>query len=322
MINKLSKVIDGFKNKKIGVIGDLMLDQFIWGDAERISPEAPVPVVLVSKETSMPGGAANIANNVAEMGGKPYMIGVVGSDLNGSFLTTKLKGSGIDVSGVLTLDDRPTISKTRIIAGRQHVVRVDREKINLISGEEEAQIIKNIEKNIHKWDLIIISDYAKGLLTDNLIKKVIVLAKNNNKTIVGNSKKPTSTSYLNFENIDIFTANLKEAKLMTNTESLEKSGNIISKRLKCNTLITKGPEGMSLFKKGKMINFPVKAKEVFDVSGAGDTVVAALGLSLASGLKLEEAVIIANHAAGVVVGKLGTATVLPVELKNSLKEDE
>jgi len=309
---KILKIIDNFKDKKIGVIGDLMLDQFIWGDAERISPEAPVPVVFVEKESFAPGGAGNVANNIAALGGKTFIVGLIGEDLAGQRLEKEFKKRKINAEGILKNRQKPTIQKIRIIARGQHIVRVDKENHNKLNEKEKNRIINFISCHIQDWDGLVISNYAKGFIAEDLAKKIINLARKYNKFIIVDTK-PKQASY--FKNISLITPNLKEAKEISRKEDLKKAGKKIQEKLKCNVLITRGAKGMTLFEGEKIKNFPAKAKEVFDVSGAGDTVAGVLSLSLAAGANLENSTEIANQAAGIVVGKAGTAVISAKELK-------
>jgi len=318
-MKKLIEIVNNFQGKKIGVIGDLMLDQFIWGDAERISPEAPIPVVLATKETFMPGGAGNTANNIASLGGRAFMIGLVGQDQAAQQLLRELKTKGINTTGIIKTPKRTTIQKIRVVARGQQVVRVDKEKDNPVDGQAKKKIISFIAFHIKNWDALVISDYAKGLVTQDLTQKIIALAKKHQKPILGDTK-PKNASY--FKNVTLLIPNYKEAIEISGVEDLKKVGRKIQKQLNCDVIITQGAQGMTLFEKRKIKKFPTKAKEVFDVSGAGDTVVAALALSLVSGANLEEATCIANYAAGIVVGKLGTATVFPEELKRELENEK
>lgn len=316
-MKELTNIVNNFSGQRIGVIGDLMLDQFIWGETKRISPEAPVPVVLVSKETFMPGGAANTANNIAALGGQVSMVGVIGQDKPGKQLFRELEIKNINTDGIISLIGRPTVQKTRIIAQGQQVVRVDRENIDYIGKEIEQRLINFINSQFKEWDVVVIPDYAKGLITENLAREIISLASRYQKPVIGNTKKPSHASY--FQNVNLLIANSEEAAGIAREDEIEKAGKKIQQKLKCNVLITQGPEGMTLFEKDIIKHFPTKAREVFNVSGAGDTAVSAFTLALVSKANLEQAAIIANHAAGIVVGKMGTATLSIKELKNSLE---
>ena len=315
---ELIKIVDNFKGKKIGVIGDLMLDQFIWGDVERISPEAPVPVVFVERESFIPGGAGNTANNISALGGKTFIVGLAGEDHAGQKLEKELKKRRINTKGILKSNKKPTTQKIRVIARNQQVVRIDKENCNDIIKKTERKTINFISSQIQNWDGLVISNYAKGFITENLVQEIISLSKKHQKFIIVDTK-PKQAFY--FKDVFLLTPNLREAKEISGKESLEEAGKAIQEKLNCNVLITQAAEGMTLFEKDKIKHFPAKAKEVFDVSGAGDTVVGILALSLASGANLEEAAIIANHGAGIVVGKIGTAVVSPQELKKDLENN-
>lgn len=313
---KILNIINKFKNKKIGVIGDLMLDQFIWGIAERISPEAPIPVVIIERETFVPGGAGNTASNIASLGGNVFVVGVVGADMAGKQLVQKLRRKGIDITGIIRDNSRPTTQKIRIIARGQHVVRIDKEKNHFINAKETSRVIDFISSHIKKWDGLAISNYAKGFITKDLAQETINLAQKYNKFLIVDSK-PEQVGY--FKNFTLITPNFKEAEEISKKKSLKEMGREIQKQLNCNVLITQGAEGMTLFENNKIKHLPTEAEEVFDVSGAGDTVVATFALALASGSNLEEAAHIANHAAGIVVGKIGTATASLKELQENLR---
>lgn len=316
---KLIEIVNNFKGKRIGVIGDLMLDQFIWGEVKRISPEAPIPVVLINKETYVLGGAANTANNVIASGGNVFLVGIIGKDIAGQRLVQQLIVNNIGTKGIIILPDKPTTQKTRIIAGTQQVVRMDREKTNYLSKQVEQKVIDLIASYIKEWDALTITDYDKGLITENLVLKVKELAKKYQKPIIGDIKPIIHVPY--FKDITLLTPNQKEASEISGSKDVKIMGKIIQKDLNCNVLITRGTEGMTLFENNKIIHFSTKAKEVFDVVGAGDTVAALASLSLASGANLKEAAIIANHAAGIVVGKKGTATASSEELISDLKSN-
>lgn len=318
-MEKLIEIINNFKGKKIGVIGDLMLDQFVWGDVRRISPEAPIPVVLINKETYVLGGAANTANNVVASGGNVFLIGAVGKDIAGKRLLHQLQINNIDIKGIIILPDKPTTQKTRFIAGTQQVVRVDKEKTNYLDKQVEQKVINLIGSYLKEWDAVVISDYGKGFITESLVLTIKRLAQKYHKPIIGDVKLATRVPY--FKNITLLTPNQEEAFEISGVKDVIMAGKKIHEQLKCDVLITRGAKGMTLFKNNEIIHFSTKAKEVFDVIGAGDTVAAFVSLSLASGANLKEAAIIANHAAGIVVGKKGTATVSFKELVADLENN-
>ena len=322
MSEKLLGIINQFRKKRILVIGDLMLDKYIWGNVSRISPEAPVQVVNVKKETYLPGGAANVANNISALGGKALLIGLVGNDIPNSMLLSLLKKKAVEIQGIIHHKNKPTTQKIRVIANNQQLLRVDYENREYINQEEEKRIMKYIKIIISKIDVVIISDYAKGLITKTLMQGIIRIAKQNNVDIIVDPK-PKHVQY--YRNVTLVTPNHKEACEMIGIEkknnSLEKTGREISRMLNANILITRGEKGMTLFEASKITNIPTKAKEVYDVTGAGDTVVAALGLAMGAKASLKQAAIIANHAAGITVGKVGASTVSLKELKKSVEED-
>jgi D-beta-D-heptose 7-phosphate kinase/D-beta-D-heptose 1-phosphate adenosyltransferase len=317
-IGKLIKIIDNFSGKKIGVVGDLMLDEFISGNVERISPEAPIPVVLVNKENFMPGGAANVANNISSLGGDVFVMGSVGKDRASVILLQALKSIGVNVEGIIVTPGKPTIQKTRIVAMGQQIVRLDREKIEYIDRKTEEKVIKFVASNIKNWDAVVISDYSKGFITPNLAKSIIGLAIKFGKPVIADTKNFSHAQF--FKDVTLIKPNLHEAKNITGLQDLRAIGQTIQKNLNCNVLVTQGADGMTLFEKNKINHFASNAREVFDVSGAGDTVIATFILSLVSGADFQEAAAISNHAAGIAVGKSGTAIVIPKELKNDLEE--
>lgn len=324
MVERLISILDNFKDKKVIVIGDIMLDKYIWGDVSRVSPEAPVQVVKVEKESYAPGGAANVANNVAALQGITYMIGIVGADLGREILTTELKSRTINTDGLIEDKNRPTIQKVRVVGRGQQLLRFDYEKKGYLDEDKEKKILDFITKRIKDIDAIIISDYAKGTITKNLAEKLIELTNEKKKTIIIDPKPEHKNFY---RNATLITPNHKEVSKMLNIE--EENGEMIIRKgknlveeLNTSIIITRGEKGMTIIEKNlEETNIPTKAKEVFDIIGAGDTVVATLALAMASGATLKEAAILANHAAGITVGKIGTSTVLVEEIKRSIKNE-
>lgn len=322
-MNNLIKIVEQFKNKKILVIGDVMLDKYIWGDVSRISPEAPVQVVDVVKESYAPGGAANVANNIAALNAKSFMVGIVGNDTTKDRLIQELKKRDIDVSGLISDENKRTIQKVRVIGRNQQLLRFDYEKKGYISSKTENNIFDFISKNIGGIDAVIVSDYAKGAITRSLMENLIVLCKEKNKIIVVDPKPKNKEFY---KGVTLITPNHTEAYQMSGLLEepsdlvIGKIGKQLLEDLNSTVLITKGEKGMSLFEKdGKVTSIPTFAKEVYDIIGAGDTSVATVTLALASGSTFKEAAIIANHAAGITVGKVGTSTVSIEELKKSIE---
>lgn len=320
MKNKeLISFVKKFAGKKIGVIGDIMLDTYIFGTVERISPEAPVPVVQATREMVSPGGAANVAAGVAALGGEAYCVSIIGNDPQGKRLTEELHTIDVNTDGILKRPNKKTIGKVRVVAHGQHMLRIDHEKIEYLNSEEEKLILHYVKSNIEKWDCLILSDYAKGCLTENLSQKLIALSTFHGVFSIADPK-PKHAHF--FQGISLLTPNYKEACEISDHNGIEKVGRTIQKKLKCNVLITQGADGMTLFEDKKVHHFPTHVKEVYDVVGAGDTVVATLALSIAAGTDLTQATILANHAAGVVVGKVGTASVTQKELEITLQTDE
>ncbi len=305
----------------IAVIGDVMLDKFVWGNVSRISPEAPVPVVEIDRESFHLGGAANVARNLASLGMRPLLLGVVGKDSAARELRKKLRDRGMAEDAFIIDDDaRRTTVKTRIIAGSQQVVRADWESSDDLAGGVEARALDALAGLVREARAVVLSDYAKGTLTPNIIGRAIELAKERSIPVLVD---PKLRRYRMYRGVALVTPNLIEAErfagLVVRTEDdLEQAASSILKELGCEAvLITRGERGMSLFAaESAPLHIPTFAHEVFDVSGAGDTVIAAAALALAGGAKLAHAAELANRAAGIVVGKLGTATVLPEELIN------
>ena len=323
MKNKLLKILDNFKNKKILVVGDIMLDKYIWGDVSRISPEAPVQVVNVLRETFEAGGAANVANNVSALGGSALMVGITGNDEARKILLEESRKKNIEVNGILLDNDKPTTQKIRILGKSQQLLRVDYENREHVHSSIESSIINFLEKNIKNIDVVVISDYAKGVITPEVAKKIIQLAKQNYKPIIADPKPKHKEFY---KDVTLMTPNNNEASEMSGIEdgtdeTVIKIGNKLMKSLNTNVLITRGEKGMSLFEKnGSITHIPAKAKEVYSLIGAGDTVVATIALALASGANFNEASMLSNIAAGIKVGKMGTASVSVEEIKREIEK--
>lgn len=316
-LKRARAIIERFQEARLLVIGDLIMDHFIWGKVRRISPEAPVPVVEVTSESLMLGGSANVVNNIHSLGGKSLVTGVVGRDDDGRKLMAALKDKGIPTEGIIADSRRPTTIKTRVIAHNQQVVRFDREKKDRIEPESTAKVFNYVKKAMRNSDLVIISDYAKGLITESLVEDTVEAARKLGRPV---AVDPKVEHFDYYRGVSIVTPNNLEASLASGVEiiddaSLHRAGEVLFNKIGCEALlITRGENGMSLFEPDSETHIPTVAQEVFDVSGAGDTVIGALGLALASGASYKEASVIANFAAGVVVGKVGTATVAPDEL--------
>ncbi|MDD5496080.1 MAG: D-glycero-beta-D-manno-heptose-7-phosphate kinase, partial [Candidatus Omnitrophica bacterium] len=309
--NKFKKIIGNFKEAKVLVVGDLILDEFIWGDVSRISPEAPVPVVWVKNESFMPGGASNVANNLRALGSAVNLCGVIGDDERGAVLKGELEHKGVDVKGIITDTSRPTTLKTRVVAQHQQVVRIDKENVEKLGDSVVARLADYIKTAMKKMDAVIIEDYGKGVITPNLLKRIVPAARAAKKIIAVDPKEEHFNYY---RGITVITPNNHEAARavgfpIKDQATLKRAGQALLRKLNCRiALITLGENGMAVFQRGKpMRHIPTVAQEVFDVSGAGDTVIAAYTLSLASGADPVQAAHIANCAAGVVVGKVGIA---------------
>ncbi|PIQ85686.1 MAG: D-glycero-beta-D-manno-heptose-7-phosphate kinase [Candidatus Omnitrophica bacterium CG11_big_fil_rev_8_21_14_0_20_45_26] len=322
---RLLDIIRRFDSAHILVLGDFILDEFVWGQVERISPEAPVPVVNVQRQSFMPGGALNVAHNIRTLKGIVYPCGVVGRDLHGRMLVREIRKQKIETGGVIYDRDRPTTLKTRVIAHSQQVVRFDREKGSDLKPVDAGAILKFVRQSIEKAKVVIIEDYGKGVVTPALIQKVLTLCRKKRIPVVVD---PKEKHFLYYRGVTAITPNKKEAfsayASLFNKEgsSIESVGKGLLQKLNCQAVVmTLGEDGMAVFEKGgRMTKVPTAAREVYDVSGAGDTVIAVLGLALAAGATMKDAAWLANVAAGVVVGKLGTASLVQKELTGALKE--
>lgn len=322
---RIIEIINNFSKKTILVVGDIIMDQYIWGNVSRISPEAPVPVVDVKEESYLLGGAANVLNNIISLGGKAMVCGVIGHDDIGRMIIHELRIREIDTGGIIVESDRPTTIKTRIVAHSQQVVRYDREKKEDIN-KSSREIIKGYLKNkLFEIDGLIISDYYKGVVTKELVKEIISIVNNRGLPILADPKVGHFDLY---EGLTLITPNIFEASTgsgvsIHDNKSLEMAGMALIEKLRCKaTLITRGEEGMTLIEDNREVTYiPAVAKKVFDVTGAGDTVIGVMALAIAAGATLKESAIIANHAAGIVVGKVGTAVIGVEELKRSLQVD-
>ncbi len=313
--SRLQKIKKNFKGKKIAVIGDMMLDCYFWGEVKRISPEAPVPVVEVDNEFYRFGGAANCALNITRLGGIPIPVGLIGKENYGSIFLSLLDESGIDAAGILVDDTRPTTAKTRVIADNQHVVRIDKESKEYISKGTQQKILTFLEQHISSLDGIILQDYNKGILTPELIQKVIALANKNNILI---TVDPKFNNFFSYKNVTVFKPNRKEAgdvlgmQIRTDAEISIAGKKLLTKLNAKYILLTLGEGGIAVFEKGKEYRMPTKARKVADVSGAGDTVISTLTMALAAGADILEASYLANYAGGLVCEEVG---IIPIELE-------
>jgi len=317
---------DIFSNlKPVLVVGDMMVDEFIWGAVDRVSPEAPVPVVDIVRETFHPGGAGNVVVNISTLGGEVHPAGVIGQDREGETFLSDLLKKEIGTDGLICDPNRPTTLKTRIIAHSQQMIRVDREKKGMISENILKSLISYLEKTVPTVSVVVISDYGKGVIGERLLEELIPLCK---KHDVISIVDPKVGNFGYYKGASVITPNHYEAQDLTgimieDENSLLSCMKAILHRISCETVIvTRGEKGMSmLMNDDSIFHIPTKAREVYDVTGAGDTVVAALALALSGGAEMKEAVVLANYAAGLVVEKVGTATVTKEELRQRIEED-
>ncbi len=321
---RFNRILADWGGHRILVLGDVMLDEYLWGSVSRISPEAPVPVVEIVKESIKLGGAANVALNVKSLGDKPVLVGIAGDDMNGDRMMHALKEAGITSEGIFMDNHRRTTVKTRVIAHNQQVVRADREDTEEISEKLEKEILNLVRGRINEIGGVIISDYGKGVITLNLLTELIALCKESRVFI---AVDPKETHFMNYRQVSLITPNHHEAgfvygKRIKDEAILEEVGWGLLKKLNVEALlITRGEKGMSLFESNRTLtHFPTKAKKVYDVTGAGDTVISAFTCAFSAGANYKEAALISNHAAGIVVGEVGTAQVSKEELFGDLKE--
>lgn len=321
---RLRELLDEFPGRRVAILGDLMLDRYVWGQVNRISPEAPVPVVEVTRNSVRFGAAANVAQNVASLGAEASLVGVVGDDEAGRDLLTLLTETGVNVDGVVTAAGRPTTTKMRVIAHSQQVVRADSEVTADIDGEIESRVLEDLRRAISESDVLIVSDYGKGVVTGRTLESAIEAARRAEKKVCVDPKESHFGSYVG---VTAITPNQKEAGeavgvRITDEASLLKVGWELRDSLEAEcVVVTRGEQGMSLFLAGgDVVHLPTVAREVFDVTGAGDTVVSTLGVALAAGASMVEAAVIANHAAGLVIREVGTASVGRAEIERSFEE--
>src|SRR5579884_209921 len=319
---ELRPYVDRFQGHRVLVVGDLMLDHYIWGSVQRISPEAPVPVVNVLRESVLLGGAGNVLHNILTLGGQGILCSVVGPDDAGRWLSDELRSKGIESGGIVIEEERPTTKKTRIIAHQQQIVRYDHEKKSEISAKTEKKFIQFINDQIYRIDCLVISDYAKGVITKGLLSAILPLARRRGIPVIVDPKVHHFSLY---KKVTVVTPNHLEASQASGIEieneaTLQQAGKTLLKKLGCQAvLITRGEQGMSLFdKSGEITHIPTEARQVFDVTGAGDTVVSTLSLAISAGAPLPMAARLANHAAGVVVGMVGTTAIEKAMLEKAL----
>ena len=311
-------LLRAMRGRRVLVLGDVMLDQFLWGRVARISPEAPVPVVEITSETFHLGGAANVAGNVRALGGEAVVAGVVGDDPAGARVRAALAQAGIEDALAVSDTGRPTTVKTRIIAHHQQVVRADREAADDVAGTLERSLLERVRAALPSCSAVILSDYHKGVVTPAVMKALMAAARRRGLPVLVD---PKVGHFALYRRVALVTPNQSEAEQATGVRirseaDVTRAGETILRRLRCEgALITRGEQGMALFEPGRRpVHIPTAAREVFDVTGAGDTVIATLGLARCAGASLPDAARLANLAAGVVVGKLGTATAAPEEV--------
>ena len=325
---ELKRCVDRFSDARVIVVGDIIMDEYIWGDVSRISPEAPVPVVDIKEETKMLGGAANVLNNIASLGGTAILCGVIGDDQTGQEIVERVERQGLRTDGIITESRRPTSVKTRVVAHNQQVVRFDRESRKKLGVESVEKILDFIQRMQDGYDAIVVADYGKGVISVELMEGLRGLVLNSSAIL---AVDPKIGNFECYQNVDVITPNHHEAGAfcrmeIVDRESLVRAGKQMLSELNCRSvLITQGQDGMSLFENsGEISHIPTVARKVYDVTGAGDTVISTFCLGLASGLDPKSAALISNFAAGIVVGEVGTSTVKAEELKqvvnNRLKQ--
>ncbi|TKJ39788.1 D-glycero-beta-D-manno-heptose-7-phosphate kinase [candidate division LCP-89 bacterium B3_LCP] len=313
--SRIKELFDSFKDCRVAVIGDLMLDSYMWGDVKRISPEAPVPVVEVMSESVKLGGAANVANNIINLGARAIPFGVVGDDISGEQIRHLFSQLGLQVNGVVTDVSRPTTIKTRIIANDQHVVRADVESKSDLSGDMERLMLSTFKEMVDEIDGVIFQDYNKGVITDRLIREVVDLCSAHNIFV---TVDPKFNNFFSYTKVNLFKPNRRETeqvlgRVIRTDEDIFNAAQTLFERLSCKSiLITRGPKGMSLFEKAgeKPLHIPTHAMKIHDVSGAGDTVISTIIVAKLAGATLVESAHFANYAAGIVCAEVG---VVPIE---------
>ncbi|HEX3250744.1 MAG TPA: D-glycero-beta-D-manno-heptose-7-phosphate kinase [Pyrinomonadaceae bacterium] len=322
---RAAEILQDLRDRYVLVLGDVMLDEFVWGDVTRISPEAPVPVVDVRRESMHLGGAANVLANLVALGARGSVVGVVGNDAAGRRLQTGLSDLGMQDQYLLVDDSRPSTTKTRIIAHSQLVVRADRESRNPITGKLEEKIVSCLKEALQHADAFVVSDYDKGVVTPRILREILPVAYEQVPVLID----PKLRNFHSYRPATLVTPNHLEALRMSDTEDHSDDGShhaakVIREKLGCDAvLITRGDRGMMLLEgDGPPVYVETAAREVYDVTGAGDTVIAALAGALASGATMVEAASFANHAAGIVVGKVGTATASAEELIQTFAANE
>lgn len=325
--DKLKSIFKKSKGKRIAIIGDVMLDKYVYGDVSRISPEAPVQVVDISSTEYKLGGAANVANNIKTLDAEPVLIGIIGNDRDGEIFLDTMKRQMLTTDGIISDNERPTTSKTRVIAHSQHILRIDSEVKNPIRSKSKKKLTAYFRANISKFESVILQDYNKGVLSKELITEIISICKKNNKQVLVD---PKFDNFFEYKNVTVFKPNRKEiqdvmgVRINGNKESVSTGRELID-RIHCEYLIlTRGEKGMMLFDKEKgktvVLNVPTKARKVADVSGAGDTVISTVAVTLSGGADIIEAVTLANQAAGIVCEEIGIVPIYKKALIESFSD--
>jgi D-beta-D-heptose 7-phosphate kinase/D-beta-D-heptose 1-phosphate adenosyltransferase len=323
-VDKGEKLLASLKGHKVLIVGDMMIDEYIWGGVTRVSPEAPVPIVGVTNETLRLGGAANVANNIISLGGQVEVCGVLGDDQMGRWIKSDLKKKKVGIRGIISSPDRPTTVKTRVIAHDQQVVRVDKEVTTPLGRSDEEVILGSVESFLGECGCVVVSDYAKGVITPTLMRRLVELAREHSVPV---AVDPKISQFSIYKGVTVLTPNLFEAAagagiVIDSMEALVDAGQRIVEKLGCEyLLITRGDQGMTLFTGNSgFSHIEAYSRTVYDVTGAGDTVMSTLALSLASGLSMEDGAYLANVAAGVVVGEIGTVPISSEQMRLRFKE--
>lgn len=322
---RVDSLLQAMSGKRIAVVGDLMLDRYIWGAVSRISPEAPVPVIDVEAEQARLGGAANVAMNIKSLGGEPLLVGVIGADNSGKQLYETIRDTGFATDGVVVDESRPTTVKTRVIAHSQHVVRIDREQKTDISDDIQNKIMDALRRNLASIDAIILEDYNKGVIVASLIKQLIDTANRQEKII---TVDPKFNNFFEYRNVTVFKPNRKEAeevlgmKIRSDDDITAAGKTLLQKLCSKSVLLTLGERGMALFEAaGRVSRIETKALNVQDVSGAGDTVISTLTMALSAGADIREATALSNFAGGVVCGYVGIVPINASELREAVLKE-
>lgn len=316
-----ARYLDRMEGLPILVVGDVMLDRYVWGDTVRISPEAPVPVVETKGESLRLGGAANVARNIRALGGRPILIGVVGEDEQGRDLRRELAAHGILADRIFNDPTRRTTSKTRVVARHQQVVRIDAEDARPIDGQVLTRVREAAVIASRDAAGVVLSDYGKGILVLELLQRLLAVARERGIPICVD---PKETNFFAYKGATVLTPNLNEAGMafgrrLSDQQTMIEAGRTLRARLESKSLlITRGEAGMTLFEDSGETHYDAVATEVFDVTGAGDTVVSTFAMAAAAGAPLRDAALLANHAAGLVVREVGTSAASPDQIRNSL----